>query len=103
MEVFEAVTKRRSVRIFKEEAVDYSVLEKCVESARLSPTAMNSQLCEYFIADDKKLVSEILDSVALWGGSSQTGRRLGSREETRCLYYCPDKSRAGKGARLRQD
>jgi nitroreductase len=68
MEVFEAVTKRRSVRIFKEEAVDYSVLEKCVESARLSPTAMNSQLCEYFIADDKKLVSEILDSVALWGG-----------------------------------
>jgi nitroreductase len=68
MEVYDAVNKRHSIRIFKEEAVDYAILEKCVEAARLAPTAMNSQLCEYVIADDKKLAMEILDSVALWGG-----------------------------------
>ncbi len=68
MEVHDAVNKRRSIRIFREKPVDYAVLEKCVDAARLAPTAMNSQLCEYVIADDKKLVTEILDSVALWGG-----------------------------------
>jgi nitroreductase len=68
MDVYEAVTGRRSVRIFQEKQVDYSILEKCVNAARLAPTAMNSQLCEYVIADDKKLLSEILDSIALWGG-----------------------------------
>jgi nitroreductase len=68
MEVFDAVVNRRSVRIFKEKPVGYDVLEKCVEAARLAPTAMNSQLCEYFIADEKNIVAEILDSVALWGG-----------------------------------
>jgi nitroreductase len=68
MKVFDAVSSRRSIRIFKENPVDYTILEKCVEAARLAPTAMNSQLCEYFIADDKKLAAQILDSVALWGG-----------------------------------
>jgi nitroreductase len=69
MEVYEAITKRRSVRVFKEKPVDYSILEKCVDAARLAPTAMNSQLCEYVIADDKKLVLEILDSIGMWGGA----------------------------------
>jgi nitroreductase len=68
MDIYKAVTERRSVRIFKGKPVDYSILEKCVDAARLAPTAMNSQLCEYFIADDNKLVFEILDSVAFWGG-----------------------------------
>jgi nitroreductase len=68
MEVFDAVVNRRSIRIFKEKPVGYDILEKCVEAARLAPTAMNSQLCEYFIADEKNMVAEILDSVALWGG-----------------------------------
>ena len=68
MEVHDAVAKRRSIRIFKEKPVDYAILESCVEAARLSPTAMNSQLCEYVIVDDKRLLAEILDSVALWGG-----------------------------------
>jgi nitroreductase len=68
MEVRDAVAKRRSIRIFKEKPVDYAILERCVEAARLAPTAMNSQLCEYVIADDKQLLVEILDSVTLWGG-----------------------------------
>ncbi len=68
MEVFDAVANRRSIRIFKEKPVDYAIIEKCVDAARLAPTAMNSQLCEYVIVDDKQLLVEILDSVALWGG-----------------------------------
>ncbi len=68
MEVFDAVVKRRSIRIFKEKPVDYAALQRCVEAARLAPSAMNSQLCEYVIVDDKQLLVEILDSVALWGG-----------------------------------
>jgi nitroreductase len=68
MEVHDAIINRHSIRIFKEQPVDYAILERCVETARLAPTAMNSQLCEYVIADDKKLVMEIQDSITLWGG-----------------------------------
>ena len=71
MDVYRAVTGRRSVRIFKDAPVSYAILEKCVDAARLAPTAMNSQLCEYVIVDDKKLLSEVLDSVAMWGGVSK--------------------------------
>ena len=68
MEVFDAVVERRSIRIFKDTPVDYAILERCVDAARLAPSAMNSQLNEYVIVDDKRLLAEVLDSVSLWGG-----------------------------------
>jgi len=71
MEVFDAVVNRRSIRIFEDKPLDYAVLEKCAEAARLAPSAMNSQLCEYVVVDGKQLLAEVLDSVALWGGVSK--------------------------------
>ncbi|MDD4923721.1 MAG: nitroreductase family protein [Dehalococcoidales bacterium] len=71
MKVYDAVISRRSIRIFKEKLVDYSILERCIDAARLAPTAMNSQLCEYVIVDDKQLLAGILNSVVLWGGVSK--------------------------------
>lgn len=69
MEVFDAVVERRSIRIFKDTPVDYAILERCVDAARLAPSAMNSQLNEYVIVDDTRLLAEVLDSVSLWGGA----------------------------------
>jgi nitroreductase len=68
MDVYEAVTRRRSVRRFKDTTVVYAVLEGCVDAARLAPTAMNSQLCEYIIVDDVRLLLQVLDAVLVWVG-----------------------------------
>jgi len=68
MDVYEAATGRRSVRRFKDTPVAYSILERCVDAARLAPTAKNSQLCEYVVVDDERLLSRVLDTVLVWGG-----------------------------------
>ncbi len=71
MDVYEAATKRRSIREFKDILVPYDVLEKCVDAARLAPTASNRQLCEYIIIDDKKLLPQVLDAVLILAGVSR--------------------------------
>ena len=68
MDVYEAVTKRRSIREFKSIPVPYDTLEKCVNAARLAPSAMNCQLCEYIIVDDEKLLPQVFDAVMSWSG-----------------------------------
>ncbi len=68
MDVYEAVTRRRSIRRFKDTPVAYDILERCVNAARLAPTAMNSQLCEHVIVDDEWLLPRVLDAVSMWAG-----------------------------------
>ena len=51
MEVLEAIKKRRTVRKFKQEKVERSILEELVDCARLAPSATNRQPLEYLIAD----------------------------------------------------
>ena len=68
MDVYEAAISRRSIREFKDIPVPYDVLEKCVNAARLAPSAMNRQLCEYIIVDDEQLLPHIFDAVGSWFG-----------------------------------
>jgi nitroreductase len=68
MNVYEAAISRRSIREFKDIPAPYDVLEKCVNAARLAPSAMNSQLCEYIIVDEEQLLPRIFDAVGSWFG-----------------------------------
>ena len=68
MDVYEAATTRRSIRKFKDAAVPYEILEKCVNAARLAPSARNRQPCEYLIVDDEKLLPGVFDCIHSWGG-----------------------------------
>ena len=71
MDVYDAIVQRRSIRVFKDESVPYDILEKCVNAARLAPSAMNRQLCEYVIVDDKQALAKVLDCAAKWAGASK--------------------------------
>lgn len=75
MEVSEAVNKRRSIREFKDIPVPYDALEKCVDAARLAPSASNRQLCKYIIVDDTPLLPQVFDTVRIWFGTPPPGRR----------------------------
>ncbi len=70
MDVYEAVTQRRTIRKFKDVPVPYDVLERCVNAARLAPSGRNLQLCEYVIIDDKQTLTQALNTVSSLGGES---------------------------------
>lgn len=73
MDVYKAVLGRRSIRRFKEVAVPYEVLEKCIDAGRLAPCAQNRQLCEYIIIDDEQLLPQIFDGgIKSWAGEART-------------------------------
>lgn len=75
MDVYEAVATRRSIREFKDIPVPYDILEKCVNAARLAPSARNRQICEHIIVDDEQLLPQVFDTVRLWLGTPPPGRR----------------------------
>jgi len=54
--------------VFQSKAVPCDILEKCVNAARLAPSAMNRQLCEYVIVDDEQALAQVLDSARMWAG-----------------------------------
>ena len=68
MDVYEAAVSRRSIRRFKDIAVPYDVLERCVDAARLAPTGRNRQLCEYIVIDDEELLPRVFDNITIWAG-----------------------------------
>lgn len=68
MGLYQTVTKRRAIRRFKNITVAYDILERCVNAARLAPTGLNRQLCEYIIVDDEQRLPQVFDNLASWAG-----------------------------------
>jgi nitroreductase len=59
MSFLDLVNKRYSVRNYKTAPVPRQIVIRCVEAARLAPSACNSQPWKFIIADDPKLVNEL--------------------------------------------
>lgn len=53
------VQQRQSVRSFSNKPVEREVLMRCVEAARLAPSASNAQPWKFIIIDDPKLKNEV--------------------------------------------
>ena len=53
------VQSRRSIRSYTEDQIPHKHLEKCVDAARIAPSACNSQPWKFIIVNDKKLVKNI--------------------------------------------
>jgi nitroreductase len=66
MNVYDAVTSRRSIRRYQDKAVPDTVLEKCIDAARLAPCGRNQQVCEYIVINDPKVLPGIFENI---GGS----------------------------------
>jgi len=57
MDVWEAIKSRRSVRMFRQEAISKESLLELVEAARCAPSAANRQPLEFVIADSEERYS----------------------------------------------
>ena len=63
MDIYEVATSRRSIRRFKDIPVPHQILERCVNAARLAPSALNLQSLEYVIVDDEQLLPEVFHTL----------------------------------------
>ena len=58
-QVLELIRSRRSKRLFKDKAVERSVIEKVLEAARFAPSGHNEQTTEFVVVQSKEIVHEI--------------------------------------------
>ena len=59
MNFLELIQKRQSVRKYSGNPVEREKIERCIEAARLAPSACNSQPWKYIIIDDPSLKEKI--------------------------------------------
>lgn len=61
MSFLELVKKRQSVRKYLSKKVPREVLDKCLEAARLAPSACNSQPWSFIVVDDRDLINKVAE------------------------------------------
>ena len=60
MDVFKAISERRSVRAYKSVEVEDEKLVKVLEAARLSPSASNRQEWKFIVVKDKEKLEKLV-------------------------------------------
>ena len=72
MTFYDLILKRRTIRRFKEKKIPHQILERCVNAARLAPSAANLQPCEYLIIDGENLLDQVFPTLH-WAGYISDG------------------------------
>lgn len=62
MDVFEAISKRRSIRKYKDTPVEDDKLEMILEAARIAPSAANRQEWKFIVVKNKKTRERLVDA-----------------------------------------
>lgn len=65
--IYEKIKERRTIRKYLDKDVPREILIRCVDAARLSPSAANLQPLKYVIVDDKRLLREVFSALR-WAG-----------------------------------
>jgi len=65
--VYEQIAARRTIRKYEQRNVPEEVLIRCVDAARLSPSAANLQPLKYVIINDEKLLKLVFGTLS-WAG-----------------------------------
>lgn len=96
MNIYETILKRRTIRRFQGRKVPYEVLEKCVNAARLAPSAANLQPCEYMIVDEEDLLDEVFGTLQ-WAGYISDGSPPASQRPTAYIIVLINRDVKRKG------
>ena len=65
--VYKKIISRRSLRKFKQKEIPVDILKKCVNAARLAPSAANLQPLEFILINEKNICIKIFDAVSFAG------------------------------------
>ena len=81
MDFLDLVKKRQSDRKYKNTPVDREKIIKCLEAARLAPSACNSQPWKFVVVDDPQLLPEMASAAEVCSAKSgNCGCRVGENE-----------------------
>jgi nitroreductase len=62
MDVFNAITNRRSIRKYKDTGIEEEKINKIMEAARLAPSAANRQEWKFIIVKDKNTKEKLVEA-----------------------------------------
>ncbi|HDO20835.1 MAG: nitroreductase family protein [archaeon GB-1845-036] len=65
--IYEKLMERRTIRKYLEKKIPREILVKCVDAARVSPSAANKQPLKYIIIDDDELLRKVFKTTK-WAG-----------------------------------
>lgn len=60
MKALECITGRRSIRKYKKDPIEHTVLESIISSASFSPSWKNTQITRYIAIEDPSVLDEII-------------------------------------------
>jgi nitroreductase len=66
MEFMDVVLARRSVRDYSDKVVEEEKLTKILEAARLAPSWVNKQCCQYIVVKNKDKIAELSSFLNSW-------------------------------------
>lgn len=62
MKILESIQKRYSLRNYADKPVEKEKIERCLEAARLSPSACNAQPWKFVVVDNPELKEEVANA-----------------------------------------
>ncbi len=77
MDSIETSKTRRTIRIFQNKEVQFEALEKCVEAARLAPSARNTQELEFVAVSKAEKLAQLNEAARFGGVVAEKGRVKG--------------------------
>jgi len=98
MKIADAIKQKRTIRLFKQDKIPYKILEECVDSARLSSSARNSQPLEYIIVDDEKVLKKLVPLINFGGFISDDKKAKKGNEPTALIIVLVKKGFEQYGA-----
>lgn len=72
MEAYNVITKRRTIRKFKQDKIDKSILIKLIEAARQAPSGSNIQPVRYIVVNDNLKCRQVFKETK-WAGYLKDG------------------------------
>ncbi len=87
----ETIKQKRTIRLFKHDKIDYKLLEKFIDCARLSSSARNAQPLEYIIVDDKEVLDKIFPLINFGGEISDDKKAKKGFEPTALIVIIAKK------------
>ena len=73
--VSEAISYRRSVRVYKDESIDSEKVKQCLVNASLAPTSSNLQLWEFYHITDKDTLGKMAEA-CLGQNAAKTAQQI---------------------------
>jgi nitroreductase len=64
MKVIEEIVSRRSIRAYRQQAIEKEKLDRILEAGRLAPTARNNQDWRILIVSDPEIKNELIDKAS---------------------------------------